>query len=158
MAIVHFLRDRARLRSGRPPLKGVTVNDVLEAFAGAKIVEFPAQTEEASGSIAVKYPENYPTSVQISEGVIITDVPKFVAKTLGELQNYVQAVNAKRQNWLAKSYLVDEKISRLLSCGVTVEITDIENFEPELKPLKGSSTDSPDPRSPELGVNERPSF
>src|SRR5262245_26947804 len=75
---------------------GITSQDILDVFPGARIVAKDKPPPVAT--IAVSHPDTYPPSVRICDGNIVTDVPKFVATTISELERYVTAVNAGRSS------------------------------------------------------------
>jgi hypothetical protein len=102
-------------------------------------VSFFGQVQENGGgqlTLTIRYPDTFTTPpVKISQGVTITNVEIFVAKTISELESHVATVNAGGNSTLGKFYLVDEKIRDLRLCGVVVEIEGARLTEPELKPL-----------------------
>ena len=114
--------------------------------------------------LTVSYPKKYPTPpIRIADHCTIVDVEKFVARAVADLEDYVAAIKAGRQNWLADCYLVDELIEKLRRCGVKATIVGADNTEPALPPLKLESglaydgnglADSERPEKPKYGLTD----
>jgi len=111
---------------------GITVTNVLRIFGGGKVLPFPTRP---TAELVVNYPESYPPSVELAEAVTIADVPKFAQATVDELQRFVAAANAGRNEVLSKFHLIAEKIEHLALCGVQVELDGIDYSEPEPRPV-----------------------
>lgn len=137
VSILDILEARSRLRTpAQVKLQPTTKAEVLKIFGG-KVVSEEAEKRRPAATVAVRYPDTYPSPpIRVVDGVTIADPQRFVSRTIAELERHVRAVNAGRSSYIGKYHLVDEKVRRLALCGVKVEIKDVDDTEAEFQPLK----------------------